>query len=222
MKSFLDQLSPTNRYYLGKLLKKAGRGYENHDPDGIDRYVQQFADLTAAQISQLENLLYFHQTVSNQQASSQSNVEQVTALIFALLNFQQHPEPPQEGFGQPSLAEELLVTEGQVDKQALIQMPLQELEIRVEGLRKSLAVSTSFVNEQEEELNMQRQTLVELQQKINQASEYERMILEVDLASEQQNCDFLDAALMGQRQRIQAEQQLLQIHQDILRYRQES
>jgi hypothetical protein len=225
MKSFLDQLSPSNRYYLGKLLKKAGRSTEHKQKDSAELFANQIAELNAAQLSQLENLLYFHQTVSNQQASSQSNLAQVTNLIFSLLNLlhlQPQPESQDTGFGQPSLSEEQLVSEGLVDKQALMQMSLQDLEVMVDGLRTRLEVRASFVNEQEEELSFHRQTLEELQRKIPHSSEYQRMIWEVDLESEQQNYDLLDATLIGQRQRIQAEQQLLQIHQDILRYRQES
>jgi hypothetical protein len=222
MKSLFDQLSPSNRYYLGKLLKKAGRSYENSDLGSTDAEQSQFAKLTSAQISQLENLLYFHQTLSNQQASSTSNLEQVTGLIFALLNSQPPQQSQDEGFGRPSLSEEQLVSEGLVDKESLMQMPLQELETLVEQLRKSLGTISSFVNEQEEELGLQQQAVDKVKQQLSRANEYESMILEAVLVSEQQSYDFLDAALVGQRQRIQVEQQLLQIHQNILRYRQES
>jgi hypothetical protein len=218
MKSLLDQLSPTNRYYLGKLLKKAGKSFE---PTG-EGTTSSLPELTPAQFSQLENLLYFHQTVTNQHASSENNLEQVTALIFSLLDSQQPTESQSGGFGQPSLSEEQLVVEGLVDRQVLIQMPFQELVDRIEGLRQGLEKSVSFVNDQEEELRLQGEAVQELQQRLEQCSEYDRMVLEVELVSERQNYEFLDATLMGQRKRIQTEQQLLQLHQDVLRFRQES
>jgi hypothetical protein len=221
MKSLQEQLSPTNRYYLGKLLKTAGKSLDQHGQGLMEVPIPQ---LTAEQLSQLENLLRFHQSLSNQYASSASNLDQVTGLIFGLLNIQQFvaPEPEDKGFGQPSLAEELLIDEGLVDKQALLAMPLPELIKLVEALRKSVEGKVSFVNDQEEELTLQRQTIQELQQTMAASNEYERLLLEKDLAEEQQSYEFLEATLVGQRKRIQDELHLLQIHQNILRYRQES
>jgi hypothetical protein len=221
MKSLQEQLSPTNRYYLSKLLKTAGKSFDQNGQGLMEVPIPQ---LTGDQLSQLENLLRFHQSLSNQYASSASNLDQVAGLIFGLLNIQQFaaPESEDQGFGQSSLAEELLIDEGLVDKQALLALPLPELVNMVEALRKSVEGKVSFVNDQEEELTLQRQAIQELQQTMAQSNEYETLLLEKDLADEQQSYEFLEATLVGQRKRIQDELQLLQVHQNILRYRQES
>jgi hypothetical protein len=216
MKASFDQLSPTNRYYLGKLLKKVG---SDGDAELLD--MQQIS-LSASQLSQLEHLLYFHQSIINQHASSQNNLDHVTSLILSLLNPKEQLEVKDDGFAPQSVEREMLVSQGLVDEQALKQMPLEQLAELVDTLRRGLTVISGFVDDQEEELRSQRQVVDQLQQQLKHCSEYECLILEVELESEQQNSHFLDEALKGQRKRVQDQQNLLQIHQEILRYRQES
>ncbi|MBW4552537.1 MAG: pilus motility taxis protein HmpF [Aphanocapsa sp. GSE-SYN-MK-11-07L] len=109
----------------------------------------------------------------------------------------------------------------EVDYKALMQMPLNELTGVVESLRRDLAKMSSFVNDQEEELKLQQQTLEEFQRKIQRASEYERFTLEADLGAEKQSYQLLDEALQGQRQRLQERQNLLKLHESILQRRQD-
>jgi parvulin-like peptidyl-prolyl isomerase len=113
-----------------------------------------------------------------------------------------------------------LLSADEVDSQALMQLPLPELMTVVEKLRQNLAKMTSFVNDQEEELGLLRQTIETLQHQISHTSEYEQITLSVDLEAELQSYDCLDQALQGQRQRVQKCQHLLKIHQDILHSRQ--
>jgi hypothetical protein len=217
MKASFDQLSPTNRYYLGKLLKKVGN---DGDAESLD--MQQIS-LSASQLSQLEHLLYFHQSIINQHASSQNNLDHVTSLILSLLNPKDQLEVVEDdGFAPQSLEGEMLASQGLVDEQALREMPLDQLTELVDTLQRGLAVMSGFVDEQEEELRSQQQVIEQLQEQVKHCSTYERLIVEVELESEQQNCHFLDEALKGQRKRVQAQQNLLQVHQKILRYRQES
>jgi hypothetical protein len=217
MKASFDQLSPTNRYYLGKLLKKVGN---DGDAEFLD--MQQIS-LSASQLSQLEHLLYFHQSIINQHASSQNNLDHVTSLILSLLNPKdQLKVVKDDGFTPGSLEGEMLSNQGLVDEQALREMPLNQLAELVDTLQRGLAVMSGFVDEQEEELRSQQQVIDQLQEQVKHCSTYERLILEVELESEQQNCHFLDEALKGQRKRVQDQQNLLQVHQKILRYRQES
>lgn len=107
-----------------------------------------------------------------------------------------------------------------VDYRVLMQMPLEELTTTVNTLRKDLEKIFSFVNDQEEELALQQQSIDNLQNRIQQASDYERLGLAADLDSEQQSYQLLDQALKGQRQRLQERQNLLKAHEAILQRRQ--
>uniref|UniRef100_B8HTH2 Uncharacterized protein n=1 Tax=Cyanothece sp. (strain PCC 7425 / ATCC 29141) TaxID=395961 RepID=B8HTH2_CYAP4 len=107
----------------------------------------------------------------------------------------------------------------EVNMQTLMEMSLDDLRVTVASLQGDLQKMASFVQDQEEELNLQRQTVEELQAKIRQASEYERMSLEADLESENQSYQLLNDTLEGQRQRLRERQCVCEIHQDVLNYR---
>ncbi|MGB7444857.1 MAG: pilus motility taxis protein HmpF [Coleofasciculaceae cyanobacterium] len=108
----------------------------------------------------------------------------------------------------------------EIDTKALEKMPLGELEAIVQNLQQDLEKDVRFVNDQEEELTLQSQTIEELQEKINSASEYERISLETELAEEQDCYQMLDRTLGGQRQKVQEREEILYQHQRILKRRQ--
>jgi len=107
-----------------------------------------------------------------------------------------------------------------IDLEALEKMPLGELQEVVQNLQQDLEKVVRFVNDQEEELTFQRQTVDELQAKINQASEYDRMSLENELAEEQDCYQMLDETLVGQRRNLREREEILNQHQRVLRRRQ--
>ena len=107
-----------------------------------------------------------------------------------------------------------------IDLEALEKMPLGELQDVVQNLQQDLEKVVRFVNDQEEELTFQRQTVEELQAKINQASEYDRMSLENELAEEQDCYQMLDETLVGQRRNLREREEILNQHQRVLRRRQ--
>ena len=107
-----------------------------------------------------------------------------------------------------------------IDLEALEKMPLGELQDVVQNLQQDLEKVVRFVNDQEEELTFQRQTVDELQAKINQASEYDRMSLENELAEEQDCYQMLDETLVGQRRNLREREEILNQHQRVLRRRQ--
>ncbi len=109
-----------------------------------------------------------------------------------------------------------------VDLPALRNMPQEELESTVEQLQQELDKLSNFVNDQEEELTLQRQSIEQLEERINQASEYDRLTMSGDLEDEKQHCQLLDQALEGQRQTLQQRAEILQIHRDVLQQRQGS
>ncbi len=108
----------------------------------------------------------------------------------------------------------------QVDIQSLKTMPLEDLIATVEDLRKGLEGISRFVHDQEEELALQQQAIEEFQEKINQASDYDRLSLEGDLEFEQQSYQMLDETLVGQRRSLQERQGILAKHQAVLLERQ--
>jgi chromosome segregation ATPase len=107
-----------------------------------------------------------------------------------------------------------------VDLEALEQMPLGELQGTVQGLQQDLEKLVRFVNDQEEELTFQRQTVEELHEKIKLASEYDRISLETELAEEQDRYQMLDETLVGQRRNLREREEILNQHQRVMRRRQ--
>jgi polysaccharide biosynthesis transport protein len=103
---------------------------------------------------------------------------------------------------------------------ALENMPLEELEKIVHNLRVELEKAARFVSEQEEELSSQHQTVMELEKQLNTASKFERLKLEVEIASEQEKQNMLEATLIGQRQNLQKREDTYNKYWQILRRRQ--
>jgi chromosome segregation ATPase len=108
----------------------------------------------------------------------------------------------------------------QVDIKALEDMPLGALQEVVQNLQQDLEKVVRFVNDQEEELTFQRQSVEELQEKINGASEYDRMSLETELVEEQDRYQMLDETLVGQRRNLREREEILNQHMRVLRRRQ--
>ena len=77
-----------------------------------------------------------------------------------------------------------------------------------------------FFNFQEEELTLQRQTVQELQDKLANVGDFERLELENELAEEQERKEFLDRTLTGQRRNLKERQEILLQHLRVLRRRQ--
>lgn len=109
----------------------------------------------------------------------------------------------------------------QVDIEALEKMPLDQLQQLVQEMQRYLLKASQFVNDQEEELKFKQQTIDELQAQLNQADEYHRINLEMQLADEQDCYRMLNETLVGQRQNLRQRQQILSQHQMVLRRRQE-
>lgn len=107
-------------------------------------------------------------------------------------------------------------SEQKIDVQALENMPVDELQGLVQNLQQDLEKVFRFVNDQEEELTLQRQTIEELQGKIQAASEYDRMALENEMADELESYQMLNETLVGQRLRLREREDVLSQHQAVL------
>jgi chromosome segregation ATPase len=106
------------------------------------------------------------------------------------------------------------------DIEALEKMPLGELQEIVQNLQNDLEKLVRFVNDQEEELTEKRQTIEELQARIQQASEYDRLSLENELAEEQDGYQMLDNTLQPQRLSLREREEIFNQHMRLLRRRQ--
>ncbi len=106
-----------------------------------------------------------------------------------------------------------------LDLKALEGMPLGELEQKVKELQQEMEKFTRFVNDQEEELGYQQQQIEEVEKKINQANEFDRMSLETELAEEQDHYQMLDKTLVGQRRTLREREEILNQHQKVLKRR---
>jgi chromosome segregation ATPase len=107
-------------------------------------------------------------------------------------------------------------TEQKVDVSALEKMPVDELQRLVQNLQQDLEKVFRFVNDQEEELTLQQETIEELQKKMQAASEYDRMALENEMADELESYQMLNETLVGQRLRLREREDVLSQHQTVL------
>jgi hypothetical protein len=107
-----------------------------------------------------------------------------------------------------------------IDLEALEKMPLEELESLVKNLQTDLKRWEIFVNDQEEELTLQCQTVEELEARMATIDESERANLEAELAEEQEKKAMLAATLVGQRRNLQERQAIRSQHLKILQRRQ--
>lgn len=107
-----------------------------------------------------------------------------------------------------------------VDVEALRTMPLSELQTVVAELQRELERSSQFVNDQEEELRLQQQAIEELQEKLANTNELERLNVETQIADEQESYQMLNESLVGSRRNLQERQEIFHRHQAILNERQ--
>jgi chromosome segregation ATPase len=110
--------------------------------------------------------------------------------------------------------------DGKIDLEVLEQMPLEELESLVKNLQTDLKRWEIFVNDQEEELTLQCQTVEELEARMATMDHSERANLEAELAEEQEKKGMLAATLVGQRRNLQERQAIRSQHLKILQRRQ--
>lgn len=131
---------------------------------------------------------------------------------------QQHAEIKKQLI-QVAEAAGVATTNDKVDVEALQSMPLEQLQGLVQELRQEWEKNSRFVNSQEEELTLQQQEIENLKAKIEQASEYERLTLENELADEQESYRMLHETLVGQRRNVHERELILRKHEAILAQR---
>jgi chromosome segregation ATPase len=107
----------------------------------------------------------------------------------------------------------------QVDLEALDTMSLSELESRVQEVQKDYEKTFNFVNDQEEELRFRIEDIEAKKEQINQASEYDRLTLENELADLQSDYQVFNESVVPQRKRLQEAKSVLAIYQKALNRR---
>lgn len=131
------------------------------------------------------------------------------------LNLQSFEELHQQVYRLAETSDKVSVSQ-KVDVEALERMPLDELQGVVEKLQQDLEKVRRFVGDQEEELGMQRQTLEEVQAKLQRVSDYDRRQVEAELAEEQDRYQMLNETLVGQRRNLREREEILSQHQAVL------
>ncbi|OKH34845.1 hypothetical protein NIES2101_38420 [Calothrix sp. HK-06] len=107
-----------------------------------------------------------------------------------------------------------------VDIEALELMSLEELEKRVQDLQDKLNIDSSFVHDQEQELNYKEDAIKEIQQKMSIADVSELATLEEELNDEKDLYQMLNETLVGQRRSLVQRQGELRQYQTVLMRRQ--
>ncbi|MCI3280336.1 pilus motility taxis protein HmpF [Synechococcus sp. PCC 6717] len=106
-----------------------------------------------------------------------------------------------------------------VDVNALMKMAIEDLEKEVANRGNDLKRASAFVNDQEEELKMALESLMELEQKAKDASDFDRLQLAGEVEDERQRCNLLNQALEGQRQHIREKEAAYKIYLQVLEAR---
>jgi chromosome segregation ATPase len=125
-------------------------------------------------------------------------------------------EKLQQAISQIAESNNQLDVSNQVNLVELEQMPLEQLQQLIQNLQEDLRKNSQFVNDQEEELKFQKQTVEELQAKINGAESSEKNQVEIELAEEFDRYQMLNQTLVGQRQNLRVRKAVLQQHLHIL------
>jgi len=137
-------------------------------------------------------------------------------LSLQLRNHEELYQQIQLVAGKPSKVE----INQKVNLELLEKMPINKLQQLVQTYNSILQKVSHFVKDQEEELKFQHETIEELQAKLQQAPEHERMNLEAELAEEQDRYQMLNETLVGQRLNLQEREEFLNQHQAVLQRRQ--
>ena len=107
----------------------------------------------------------------------------------------------------------------QIDFAALEEMPLADLEKRVQDLQKVYDRDCTFVGDQEEELALISQDIEEKRQQITRASEYDRLTLDNELSDLQSQYGLINESVSPQRSRLRQDKGILKAYQSVLQRR---
>jgi polysaccharide biosynthesis transport protein len=163
-------------------------------------------------------------SLQNQHSAFPSKTSQRFPLTFDLENLESPLNTSlDDHFGASAELRPEIRYEG--DQSDLSQLSMAELQHLVETLSQDWLNATRLIREQEEELDLQSQTVSELQSRLHTArdyhrhaaSEYDKLSLEVQLADEEERKRLLDQTLGGQRRRLRGQHETLRQALELLR-----
>ena len=183
------------------------------------QYFQSQSSLDRSQ-QELESLEVSIKKAQQQLQQQQHSFENKQQSIAFLTEQDKSLEQIQESLELAGIESSGTALEQKIDVKALENMPLAELEKIVAHLQRDFEKIAQFVQDQEEELNWQCQAVAELEQKIKEASEFDRLALDHELAEEKEAKKMLDETLVGQRRSLKERHERFLQHSRILKRRQ--
>ena len=168
----------------------------------------------------LESLSNSLTEAQQQLAKDEQTLENKQNLIDVLVKQYQSQEEIQDSLDRAGIESASVKLGKKIDIKALERMALNELEEVVANLQKDLEKVVQFVQDQEEELGWQSKAVEELEQKMQQANDFDRLALEHELAEEKEAKKMLDETLVGQRRSLKERHERFLQHSRILKRRQ--
>jgi chromosome segregation ATPase len=102
--------------------------------------------------------------------------------------------------------------------ESLESLSLAELQEEVNKLEQELQKWTFIVNGQEEELNMEVESVVELEQRLNEVEESEKERIRQELADAQERKKMMEETIEGQKATLEERRDVLAQYQDLLEH----
>ncbi len=186
------------------------------EKNNATQYETELANLKRELDSAIQSL---EETQNKQLIAQESLSNQLQFLDFFSAQ-QQFYNETQESFSRLGIESSDVNLSQKINLDDLENMPLPELEAIVNALQKDLEKVARFVNEQEEELSWQCQAVKELETKIQEANEFDRLALEQELSEEKEAQKMLHETLVGQRRSLKERHEILLQHSRILKRRQ--
>ena len=179
----------------------------NHLAHSLDDRWQQYLQLQAGLQQAQVNVQLRQQFLNTYQGQIQSFQSQITVqdLLQQQINFVLVGLDPE--------------AVSQIDFAALEEMPLADLEKRVQDLQKVYDRDCTFVGDQEEELALISQDIEEKRQQITRASEYDRLTLDNELSDLQSQYGLINESVSPQRSRLRQDKGILKAYQSVLQRR---
>ncbi|VEP13648.1 conserved hypothetical protein [Hyella patelloides LEGE 07179] len=183
------------------------------------KYLQSQSALNNAQ-QELDTLVTSIDGAKQQLQKKQQSLLSKQEIIAILVEQEKLQAEIQDSLDFAGIESSGMALDQKIDIQALENMPLSELEKIVTNLEKDFQKIAQFVQDQEEELSWQCQAVAELEQKIQEASEFDRLALDHELAEEKEAKKMLDETLVGQRRSLKERHERFLQHSRILKRRQ--